>query len=101
VDSGGPSYWSSSHALGILFLLFAAANLLLLPRVASDHALLVASASFGLAVYAWVYHAFENLGSLGPGGWLEAIAGVALIAGVLVARRAAAPTAAAAPAPAQ
>jgi hypothetical protein len=100
IDDGGPSYWNLSHTLGILVLLLAAANLLYLWRGVSDTGLLVASATFGLVVYAWVYHAFERLGSLGSGGWLEAVGGLVLIAGVLYARRTAAvPAAAGAPSP--
>jgi hypothetical protein len=98
VDSGGPSYWSSSHTLGILLLIAAAASLLLLPRAHGELALLVVAATFGLTVYAWVYHAFERLGSLGAGGWLEAVGGVLLLLGVLAVRRA--PATAAAPEPA-
>jgi hypothetical protein len=90
IDDGGPSYWNVSHTLGILILLLAAANLLYLWRGVSDTGLLVASTTFGLVVYAWVYHAFEQLGSLGAGGWLEAVGGLVLIAGVIYARRTAA-----------
>jgi hypothetical protein len=61
---------------------------------------LVAATTFGVVVYAWVYHAFEDLGSLGPGGWIEAIGGVVLLAGVVDARRTATALSAAAPAPA-
>jgi hypothetical protein len=98
VDSGGDSYWNASHTLGILLLLVAALSLLTLWRGASDHGLLVASMTFGLVVYPWVQHAFEQLGSLGSGGWLEAVGGLLLLLGVLAARRL--PVAAVAPAPA-
>jgi hypothetical protein len=101
IDDGDESYWNASHTLGILILLLAAANLLYLWRGVTDTGLLVASTTFGLVVYAWVYHAFERLGSLDSGGWLEAVGGLVLVAGVLYARRtAAAAVAAAAPAPA-
>jgi hypothetical protein len=100
VDNGGPSYWSSSHTLGLLILLLAAANLFSLWRGPADIGVLVAATTFGVVVYAWVYHAFEDLGSLGPGGWIEAIGGVVLLAGVVDARRTATALSAAAPAPA-
>jgi hypothetical protein len=99
VDSGGPSFWSSSHTLGILLLLAAVASLLLLPRARGDAALLVMAATFGLVVYPWVEHAFTRLGSLGSGGWLAAIGGVLLLGGV-IAVRIAAPAPATAPSPA-
>jgi hypothetical protein len=102
VDDEGPSFWSSSHTLGILMLLLAVLNLLLLARSASDDALLLAAATFGLVVYPFVIHAFEKFGSLGSGGWIEAIGGVALLAGVaslrMAARSEGAPGAATAPA---
>jgi hypothetical protein len=100
IDSGGPSFWNNSHTLAILLLLLAALNLLSVRRATSDVGLLIASTTFGIAVYPWLYHAFERLGSLGSGGWLEAIGGVLLIGGVVLARRAA-PVAAATPVPAQ
>jgi hypothetical protein len=101
IDDGGPSYWNVSHTLGILLLLLVAANLLNVWGGASDIGLLVASTTFGLVVYAWVYHAFERLGSLGSGGWLEAVGGVVLLLGAVAERRTAAvPAAAGAPSPA-
>jgi hypothetical protein len=90
VDDGGPSFWSSSHTLGILMLLLAALNLLLLTRGGSDGALLWACVTFGLVVYPWVDHAFEKFGSLGSGGWLEAFGGLLLLGGVAALRTAAA-----------
>jgi hypothetical protein len=100
VDEGGPSYWSLSHTLAILVLLLVAANLVLLWRGPADVGLLVAATTFGLVVYPWVYHAFEHLGKLGAGGWLEAVGGLLLLLGALAAARtvAAAQPAAAAPA---
>jgi hypothetical protein len=100
IDDGDTSYWNASHALGILMLLLAAANVYCLLRGPADIGLLVAAATFGLVLYPWVYHAFERLGTLHAGGWLAAIGGLALLAGVVDAQRTAAP-AAAAPAPAQ
>jgi len=102
IDSGGPSFWNNSHTLGILLLLLAALNLLSVRRATWDVGLLSASTTFGIAVYPWLYHAFERLGSLGSGGWLEAVGGFLLIVGIVAARRAASAVPAAASAvPAQ
>jgi hypothetical protein len=99
--SGGPSYWDASHTLGILMLLLAALNVLLAvgAPASSDAALLVAATTFGLVEFGWIESAFTSLGSLGTGGWLEAIGGLFLIVGIVAARRAAAPAAATAPSP--
>jgi len=96
VVTDGPDYWnvsSSGHLLGILLLLAVAANaatVLLAPllwrvRVPADTVLLLACASFGLAVSLWL-QAFDHLGRLGSGGWLEAVGGLLLLGGVLAGR---------------
>jgi hypothetical protein len=93
---GGPSYWNaspSSHLLGILLLLAVLANattLVVAPlvwrvHVSADRVLLVACASFGIAVAFWL-DAFNHLGGLGTGGWLEAIGGLLLLGGVVAIR---------------
>jgi hypothetical protein len=101
IDDGGPSWWDLSKTLAILLLLLAVTNAYFLWRGPADVGLLVAGTTFGLAVYPWVYHAFEELGSLGAGGWLEALGGLALLVGVADAwRTAAVPVAHEPPAPA-
>jgi hypothetical protein len=95
----GPSYWnlsSSGHAIGILLLLLAALNAVfvlgpaigVLPAL-GDLDLLVAAATFGLVEAGLVSTAFEDFGTLGAGGWLEAGAGVLLLGGVAWLRSAA------------
>jgi hypothetical protein len=96
VVTDGPSFWNASYsgaALGILLLIAVVANAatLLAPlvssvRVSPDKVLLVASASFGLAAAQWLESAFDRLGSLGTGGWVEAIGGLLLIGGVVAMR---------------
>jgi hypothetical protein len=96
VVTDGPSYWNASYsgnALGILLLIAVLANAatLLLPlvsakRVSADGVLLVACASFGLAAALWLESAFDHLGSLGTGGWVEGIGGLLLIGGVVAMR---------------
>jgi hypothetical protein len=96
IATDGPSYWNastSSHLLGILLLIAVLANattLVLVPllwrvHVSADRVLLVACGSFGLAVAFWL-EAFDHLGSLGSGGWLEAIGGLLLVGGVVAIR---------------
>jgi hypothetical protein len=84
-ESGGPSAWnesSSGHALGLLMLLFAVldAVLLVAPGLA-DLQLLTAAATFGLLGAAVIISAFDRLGTLGAGAWLEACAGVLILVG--------------------
>lgn len=96
-DSGGDSFWSfasSGHAVGILLLLLAALNVVLLfgpalrPMPAlGDLDLVVAAATFGFVEAGLITTAFEEFGSLGAGAWLEACAGFLLLAGVLWLRR--------------
>jgi hypothetical protein len=95
---GGASYWNvsaSGHALGLLLLLAVALNAVLLaaPHVSSrtlpSTGLLVAATTFGLVEAGLVSTAFEDFGSLGSGGWVEAAGGVLLLAGVLATRVAA------------
>ncbi len=96
---GGDSYWnfsSSGHAVGILLLLLAALNAalvvgpVLVPTLAvGDVDLVVAASTFGFVEAGLISTAFEDLGQLGAGGWLEAGAGVLLLGGVLWLRSAA------------
>lgn len=96
VVNDGPSFWNASfsgHALGILLLLALLANVatVLLPLVwrpvtSSDGTLLLAAGTFGLTVAEWLEQAFSHLGSLGSGGWIEAVGGLLLIGGVVAAR---------------
>ena len=96
VVTDGPSYWNASYsgdALGILLLIAVVANAatLLLPlvsarRYSADGVLLVASAGFGLAAAQWLESAFDHLGSLGTGGWVEGMGGLLLIGGVVAMR---------------
>jgi hypothetical protein len=92
---GGASYWNvsaSGHALGLLMLLLVVLNAVLLaaPHVSSrtlaNSGLLVAATTFGLVEAGLVSTAFEDLGSLGSGGWVEAAGGLLLLAGVLATR---------------
>jgi len=101
--NGGPTYWDASKTLGLLMLLLAVANALLAVRApaTSDAALIVAAITFGLVEFGLIESAFEDFGSLGAGGWIEAIGGVLVMGSLIVARRAALGTApAVAPAPA-
>ena len=90
--SGGATYWdgsSSGHALGLLMLLAVIANLAVLApgiAVAQDTGLLLAAGTFGLVEAELVESAFDHLGSIGVGGWLEAAGGLLLIASVVAVR---------------
>lgn len=84
-ESGGPSAWnesSSGHALGLLMLLLAVldAVLLVAPGLA-DLQVLTAAATFGLLGAPVIIFAFDQLGTLGAGAWLQACAGVLILAG--------------------
>ena len=88
----GPSYWnasSSGHALGVLMLLLAAVNTALLVATDVGRAragglrVVAAAVTFGLLSAVVVGAAFENLGGLGSGAWLEACAGVLVLLGAL------------------
>ena len=105
--SGGPSYWnisSSGHAAGVLMLLLAALNAVLvagpafvpMPTLANLD-VLVAAATFGYVEAGLISTAFEDFGSLGTGGWIEACAGALLLLGVLQTRGAFGPAAAPGP----
>jgi hypothetical protein len=87
-SDSGPSYWNASKTLAILILLLAVANALLAMRApaTSNLALLTAATTFGLVEVGFVQTAFENFGSLGAGGWLQAFGGVFLLVSVLAAR---------------
>jgi hypothetical protein len=92
VVTDGPDLWnasSSGHALGIIALIVVVANAatLLLPlassvRVSANRVLMVACASFGFAAASWL-EGFNHLGTLGTGGWIEAIGGLLLVGGVV------------------
>jgi hypothetical protein len=89
-EDGHVSYWNigaPDHVVGILMLVLAALNLLVL-AAAPVAALPVAAATFGLVEAGLVRTAFDDLGSLGIGGWIEACAGVLLLAGVARLRQA-------------
>jgi len=96
VITNGPTFWhasTSGDALGILLLAAVLANAatLLGPvvydlRVSGDAVLLLACATFGLAAAAWLEFAFDRLGALGSGGWLEAVGALLLLVGVVAAR---------------
>ena len=95
-NSAGQSYWnlsSSGHAVGIVMLVLVALNVVLLGGPAhlampdlGDLDVLVAATTFGFVEVGLVSTAFEDFGSLGAGGWLEACAGVMLIVGVSMMR---------------
>jgi hypothetical protein len=89
-ESGGDSFWNlsySGHALGILMLLAALANAALVaaqtfsPLPLADARLVVAAGTFGLVAAELIAGAFEALGSLGSGAWLEACGGTLLLLG--------------------
>jgi hypothetical protein len=83
-DDRGVTFWNlsfSGHALGLLILLVALLNAVLVvaaPRLALMR-VTVAAATFGLVVALVVGTAFEDLGTLGSGAWLEACAGLLLL----------------------
>ena len=89
--SGADSFWnlsSSGHALGILMLLLVVICALLLARagtssrqIINDAGLLATATTFGLVEASLIAAAFENFGSLGSGGWLQAIGGFFLLIG--------------------
>jgi hypothetical protein len=84
-ESGGASYWnasSSGHALGLLMLLLAVVDLALLvaPGLA-DLRVIAAAMTFGLLAAAVILAAFDQLGTLGAGAWLEACAGALILVG--------------------
>lgn len=99
----GTTYWnvaSSGHAVGVVTLVLAAANVLALvaPSLATglrsgELAVVIAAATFGYAESGVVTTAFEDFGTLGAGAWIEAAAGALLLTGVLKLRRDAAATA--------
>jgi hypothetical protein len=82
-ESGGPSAWNESasgHALGLLMLLLAVLDALLLVVTGlADLQLMVAAASFGLLAAPVIISAFDQLGTLGAGAWLQACAGVLIL----------------------
>jgi hypothetical protein len=84
-ESGEASYWnasSSGHALGLLMLLLAVVDLALLvaPGLA-DLRVIAAAMTFGLLAAAVILAAFDQLGTLGAGAWLEACAGALILVG--------------------
>lgn len=92
IESGSTSYWDASfsgHALGILLLL-AVISLLVaiaLPaRLPADTLDYLAAATFGLVEAEFVHAAFNNLGVLGSGGWLEAAGGLVMFGAVIAGR---------------
>jgi len=92
IFSGEPSVWNASasgHALGLLVLLAAVLNGVVLAgqfvsgAISRYAALLVTGASFGLLVAPFVDNAFSSLDSLGAGSWLLAIGGLLSFGGLL------------------
>ncbi len=91
VEDGGQTFWalsSSGHALGVLMLALLAGTVLLVPwalraqdAFAPRACLVLSAVLFGLLEAQLVGHAFEDLGSLGWGGWIEAVGGAALLLG--------------------
>lgn len=87
-DGRGVSFWNvsfSGHALGLLILLLALLNAVLIvaaPRLPLTR-VTVAAATFGLVEAVVVGAAFEDLGTLGSGVWLEACAGLLLLVGTV------------------
>jgi hypothetical protein len=84
-ESGGASIWnasSSGHALGLLMLLLGVVDLALLvaPGLA-DLRVIAAAITCGLLAAAVILSAFEQLGTLGAGAWLEACAGALILVG--------------------
>jgi hypothetical protein len=94
--SGSASYWNGSfsgHGLGLLMALAVVANVATLAAtlairigISPDLRLLVAAGTFGLVEVTFIQSAFNHLGSLGSGGWLEAAGGLLLIGGVVAMR---------------
>jgi hypothetical protein len=89
----GPSYWnasSSGHALGLLLIVLVLADAGALAAAAHSSArvaevtVLAASATFGFTIFAVVAGAFDDLGTLGAGAWVEAAGGILLLVGVVV-----------------
>jgi hypothetical protein len=84
-ESGGPSAWnesSSGHALGLLMLLLAVLDTVLLvaPGLA-ELQILTAATTFGLLGAPVIISAFDQLGTLGAGAWLQACGGVLILVG--------------------
>jgi hypothetical protein len=107
----GPTYWntsSSGHAVGLLLIVLVVADAPLIAAAAHSSlrvgslAILAAAVTFGLTVFVVVAAAFDDFATVGAGGWVEAIGGTLLLAGVvlpqLVRTRSAAPETEAAPA---
>jgi hypothetical protein len=88
-SEAGATYWNvsgSGHAVGILMLLLAALNVLVLAApvpALSRVDLMLAASTFGFVETGLVVTAFGQLGSLGAGAWVEACAGVLLLGGVV------------------
>lgn len=89
----GPSYWnlsSSGHAVGLLMLVLVAGTALLVgaaahvrPRLGYP-AVLAGAITFGFVEFGLVATAFGDFGSLGAGGWVEAVGGILLLGGIVV-----------------
>jgi hypothetical protein len=89
-ESGGESFWNlsfSGHALGLLMLLLAVLNAALAAAAAlaplrlAGARLVVAAATLGVVAAELVANAFEELGTLGSGAWLQACGGLLLLLG--------------------
>jgi hypothetical protein len=87
IGSGGDSFWnasSSGHALGLLMVLLAVVDAVLVAAPGlGDVRLVAAAATFGLLAAALVAAAFGELGTLGAGAWLEACAGGLILGGAV------------------
>ena len=92
IESGSASYWDASfsgHALGILMVLAVVALLIAIAvpaRLPADTLDYLAAATFGLVEAEFVHAAFNNLGVLGSGGWLEAAGGLVMFGAVIAGR---------------
>jgi hypothetical protein len=92
IRSEGGTFWdgsSSGHALGLLMLLLAVVDAALLAAAVAGRGrvgelrIVVAAVTFGLLSFGVVVSAFEALGTLGSGSWLEACAGLLILLGAV------------------
>lgn len=95
-DLAPTSYWDASasgHALGWLLLLLVAASAVLIAMTAAsgradlaDLALIVAGIAAGTAVAQGTHDAFNQMGDMGTGAWLQLIGGLVLLVGLIGSR---------------
>ncbi len=91
----GSTYWSYSgqgHNIGITLLVLTILTAVTLLAAmngttwATDAALLWSTLTFGLTMFVLTGAAFNDLGQVKIGGWLAAIGGISLVAGVMTLR---------------